>query len=379
MKKPFFIAFFLITLFFLPAGLVQAQTQKEAEINFFYSETCPHCAKEKEFLKQLEEKYPTIEVKQYEVISSLENQKILQDFYKKYNVPENEQGWVPVTFTPTKYFIGFNDETGKEIDNCLKECFGGEKIDSDKRKVPIFGTVDFSKMSLISITFLLGILDGFNPCAMWILVILISLLLSLRSRKKIALVGGTFILAEGLLYFLFMTAWLNAFLMMKYVSITRILIGVFGIAFGVLRIRDFIKWKPGVCKVVGNSKSQEKIVERMKRVLESKTVPAIILGVVVLAFGVNLIEFFCSAGFPVIYTRILALQDISQLQYYLYLVLYNFLYMLDDFLVFGLAFITLNRFSFSDKYNKYSTLVAGILILILGALLILKPDLLMFA
>lgn len=379
MKKPFFIAFFLIILFFLWASLVQAQTQKEVEINFFYSETCPHCAKEKEFLKELEKKYPEIGIKQYEVISNLENQKILQDFYEKYNVPENEQGWVPVTFTPLKYFIGFNEEIGKEIDNDLKERVGGEKVVSGKIKVPIFGTVDFSKMSLISITFLLGILDGFNPCAMWILVILISLLLSLRSRKKIALVGGTFIIAEGLLYFLFMTAWLNAFLLMRYVSITRILIGVFGITFGALRIRDFIKWKPGVCKVVDNSKSQEKIVARMKKVLESKTVLATILGVIVLAFGVNLVEFFCSAGFPVIYTRILALQDISQLQYYLYLILYNFLYMLDDFLVFGLALITLNRFGFSDKYNKYSTLVAGILILVLGVLLILKPNLLMFS
>ncbi len=376
MKKCLFFIF-LLTLIFSSFNFVLAQ--EKVEVDFFYSQTCPHCSEGKIFLENLKEKYPDIEIKRYEVIYSQENQKILKDFYDKYQVPKAEQGWVPVTFTPTKYFVGFNEEIGKEIESCLVECLGnGGKASLQEIKIPFFGKVDLSKMSLLGVTFLLGLLDGFNPCAMWVLVILVSLLLSLRSRKKIALVGGTFIFAEGLLYFFFMTAWLNMFLVMRYVSLTQILIGIFGMVFGILRIRDFITWKPGICKVIDHSKSQEKIIERMKKVLDSKTIPATILGVILLAFGVNLIEFFCSAGFPVMYTRILTLQNVGQFQYYLYLFLYNLLYMLDDFLVFGLAFITLNRFSFSDKYNKYSTLVAGLLILILGILLIFKPEFLMF-
>jgi len=379
MRKYFFIVFFfaIFTLIFLPA-FSEAQTQK-IELNFFYSETCPHCAAEKEFLKGLENKYPEIEIKEYEVISSEANQKILKDFYDKYEVPEKDQGWVPVTFTPTKYFIGFNETIGKEIESCLEECLAGGKVAAEKIKIPILGTIDPSKVSLLGVTFILGMLDGFNPCAMWILIILVSLLLSLHSRKKIALVGGTFIFAEGLLYFIFMTAWLNMFLVMKYVSLTRVLIGIFGIIFGILRIKDFINWRPGICKVVDHSASQEKIINQMKKALNSKTVLATIFGVIILAFGVNLVEFFCSAGFPVMYTRILTLQNISQLQYYLYLFLYNILYMLDDFLVLGFAFFAFNRFSFSDKYNKYSTLFAGLLIFILGMLLIFKPGLLMFS
>jgi hypothetical protein len=211
------------------------------------------------------------------------------------------------------------------------------------------------------------------------LVILISLLLTLKSRKKIALVGGTFIFAEGFLYFLFMAAWLNAFMALSFVSLIRIFIGIFGIVFGIWRIRDFFTWKPGVCKVVGESKSQEKILDKMKNLLKPAAVPATIFGVISLAFGVNLIEFFCSAGFPVMYTKILSGQGIGAIQYYLYLLLYNFFYMLDDFIVFGFAFFTLNRFNFSEKYNKYSTLVAGVLILVLGILLIFRPEILMFA
>jgi len=376
MKKLFLISLISILLF---SGLnfVFAQTEK-IQIHFFYSAICPHCAKEKEFLNELIKKYPEVEVKEYEVFYNSENKKNLSEFYEKYQVLEKDQGWVPVTFTPTKYFVGFNEQIAKEIEGCIKECLVEEKPQPQKVHLPIFGEIDISKMSLPVLTLVLGTLDGFNPCAMWILVILISLLLPLRSRQKIALVGGTFIFAEGLLYFLIMAAWLNVFLAIGYIFLTRLLIGLFGIAFGIWRIRDFFTWKPGVCKVVGHSKSQEKIMDKIKNILKPSAVPATVLGVFALAFGTNLIEFLCSAGFPTIYTRILALQNLSPIKYYLYLIFYNLFYMLDDFIVFGFAFWTLNRFGFSDKYSRYSTLIAGILIFVLGILLIFKPELLMF-
>jgi len=376
MKELFLISLILI-LSFSGFNFVFAQTEK-IQIHFFYSAICPHCAKEKEFLNELIKKYPEIEVKEYEVFYNSENKKNLSEFYEKYQVLEKDQGWVPVTFTPTKYFVGFNEQIAKEIEGCIKECLVEEKPQPQKVHLPIFGEIDISKMSLPVLTLVLGTLDGFNPCAMWILVILISLLLPLRSRQKIALVGGTFIFAEGLLYFLIMAAWLNVFLAIGYIFLTRLLIGLFGIAFGIWRIRDFFTWKPGVCKVVGHSKSQEKIMDKIKNILKPSAVPATVLGVFALAFGTNLIEFLCSAGFPTIYTRILALQNLSPIKYYLYLIFYNLFYMLDDFIVFGFAFWTLNRFGFSDKYSRYSTLIAGILIFVLGILLIFKPELLMF-
>lgn len=348
------------------------------EVNFFYSAICPHCKAEEKFLDGLEKKYPELEIKRYEVVYHPENQKILQEFQVKYNVPENERAFVPETFTPTKYFVGYNDQTATEIENCLVECMGGGTVVSNKIKIPIFGEVDISRTSLLALTAVLGTMDGFNPCAMWVLVILISMLLAAKSRKKIALVGGTFIFAEGLLYFLFMSAWLNVFLVMGQVSLIRILIGVFGIVFGIWRLRDFATWRPGVCKVTETTKSEGKILDRINKVMKPAALPATILGVIALAFSVNLVEFFCSAGFPVMYTKILSSQGIGGVQYYLYLLLYNFFYMLDDFVVFGFAFFTLNRFGFSDKYNRYSTLVAGLLILILGVLLIFKPNILMF-
>ena len=106
--------------------------------------------------------------------------------------------------------------------------------------------------------------------------------------------------------------------------------------------------------------------------------PATFLGIVALAFSVNLVEFFCSAGFPAIFAQVLAIQNIGLVQKYLYILLYDLFYMLDDLVIFSLAAITLQKIGFTDKYSRWSALIGGILLLLLGIALIFKPELLMF-
>ena len=373
----------LIIIFLLFGAKVNfSLAQNQAEINFFYSAICPHCAKEEEFLKELKNQYPEIEIKEYEVISSQENQKILNEFYERYQVPVGKRGWVPVTFTSTKYFIGFNEQIAKEIESCIKECLLGEKPTPQKIKIPIFGETDISKMSLPALTITLGALDGLNPCAMWILLFLIALLINTRSRKRMWLVGGTFILASGIVYYLILSAWLNLFLAISYVNLTRILIGAFALVVGVWQIKTFIGYR-GVCPVTdGSTKFGDRIRNGLRDQAEKLALSpltfGILIGVIILALGVNLVEFFCSAGLPAIYTRVLTLSQISTLSYYLYLLLYTFVFMLDDLIIFSLAVITLSRIGFTAKYNYWATLFGGLLIFALGILLIFKPELLMF-
>jgi len=380
-KKVFWLLLIIIFLLF-GAKVNFSLAQNQAEIHFFYSAICPHCAKEEEFLKELKNQYPEIEIKKYEVISSQENQKILNEFYEKYQVPAGKRGWVPVTFTSTKYFIGFNEQVAKEIESCIKECLLGEKPTSQKMKIPILGEVDLSRMSLPVLTITIGALDGLNPCAMWILLFLIALLINTRSRKRMWLIGGTFILASGIVYYLILTAWLNLFLAISYVNLTRILIGIFALGVGIWQIKTFIGYR-GVCPVTdGSTKLGDRIRnglrDRAEKIALSPLTLAILGGVILLALGVNLVEFFCSAGLPAIYTRILTLSQISTLSYYLYLLLYTFIFMLDDLIVFSLAVITLSRIGFTEKYNYWATLIGGLLILVLGILLIFRPELLMF-
>lgn len=371
-----------ILFFFLSFDFVLSQSQ-DVTIYFFYSELCPYCAKEKEFLKELKLKYPKVEIKEYELTYQPENKKVLKDFFEKYQVPQNERKWVPVTFTPNKYFIGFNDQIGKEIENCLKECFGQNSPLENKIRIPFFGGIDISQMPLPVLSVVFGALDGFNPCAMWVLLLLIALLMNTRSRKRMWLVGGTFVLASGIVYFLLLSAWLNLFLAISYVNLTRIAIGVFALGMGGWQIRSFFTKKSKTCEVIdGKSSLQIKIKNGLKnhakKIAVSPLTFGILAGVVILAIAVNLVEFFCSAGLPAIFTRILALSQLTALQYYSYLLLYTLFFMLDDLIVLSLAIFALSKITFTEKYNYWATLIGGLLIFLLGLLLIFKPAWLMF-
>ena len=298
-------------------------------------------------------------------------------------MPKGEKGWVPITFTPAKYFVGFNEQTGKQIENCLLQCSGEQGQTPETLKVPIIGEINPAGISLPLLAIILGALDGFNPCAMWVLLFLIALLINVGSRKRMWLIGGTFLAVSGIVYFLILSAWLNLFLAISYVNLTRTLIGVFATAVGVWQIRNFFKFRPGVCKITdGESGVMDKVKNSLKnhakKIAFSPLTLGILAGVAVLAIAVNLIEFACSAGLPAIFTRVLAMNQLNYFSYNIYLLLYTFVFMLDDIIVLSLAIITLSRFRFAEKYNYWATLLGGLLIFILGILLIFKPQLLMF-
>ncbi len=378
MKRWFFTIFIL---YLLLGGFVSdsafAQSEK-IQIDFFYSKYCLNCIEEKEYLHELANRYPEVEIIEYEIIDHPENQKILQSFYEKYQVPKNERR-PPTTFTPNAYFVGFNEKVAEDIENCLKECLGQEKTGFGKINIPFLGTVDTSKMSLPVLTIVFGAFDGFNPCAMWVLLFLVALLINTHSKKRMWLIAGTFVLVSGIVYFLILTAWLNLFLAISYVNLTRILIGALAVGVGIWQLKTFITYHPGVCRAIGlKARMEGKLKERAEKIVASPVTWVMLGGVVILALGVNLIEFFCSAGLPTIYTRILAMSNLSSLGHNLYLLLYTFIFMLDDIIIFSIAVFALSKIGFTEKYNYWTTLIGGLLILILGFLLIFKPELLIF-
>jgi len=352
--------------------------QGDFEINFFYREGCFYCKKEIKFLEEIKEKYPEIKINYYEIYHNPENQKLFQEFAKKY---ELKHFGVPILFIGDRHFLGYESDetTGKAIESCLKEYCGIGESDEKIINISIFKEVNLSKFSLPVLTIVLGAVDGFNPCAMWVLLFLIALLLNTRSRKKMFQVGGIFVLASGIIYFIFMTAWLNLFLAVGYLVITRLIIGFLALGIGIWRIRDFFIYKHGVCKVAGpGAKWHERMVQKVQEVVKPSALPVTILGVIALAFGVNLIELFCSAGLPAVYTNILSLSNLSAPVYYFYLFLYTFVFMLDDMIIFSLAIITLSKVGFTEKYSKWTALFGGVLIAVLGIILIFRPELLMF-
>lgn len=239
--------------------------------------------------------------------------------------------------------------------------------------LPVFGVIRLADFSLPALAVLLGLADGFNPCAMWALVYLLSLLVSLRDRRKIWLLVGSFVLASGVLYFLFMTAWLNAFLLLGYLRPLTLAIGAGALVIGAMDLRAFILTRGAPVCAVGSPGLKKRTMGRMEQLVAAPLSLASFLGIVALAFTVNAIEFACSAGLPAIFTHTLSLRQLSPPQYYGYILLYDFFFMLDDLLIFSLAAFTL-RTTMASGYARYGKLVGGMVLVALGLVMLVAPE-----
>jgi hypothetical protein len=312
-------------------------------------------------------------------------------------------GGVPFLIIGNKEYVGYAEgTTDKEVESRIKYCLENNCPDSvsaivnptnivsqntaknennsNKEKkiinLPIIGEIDALDFSLPLLTIFMGALDGFNPCAMWTLLFLISLLLGLKNRRRMWVLGTAFIIASALVYFLFMAAWLQLILFLGFIAWVRTAIGLLAVVGGGYNLRSYVKEKGG-CKVTGNEKRQL-VFAKMKAIAQQNSLWLALGGIILLAFAVNLVELVCSAGFPAVFTQVLSLSGLSTWQYYAYIILYIFFFMLDDMIIFAIAMFTLEVAGISTKYGKWSKLIGGILMLIIGLLLIFKPELLMF-
>lgn len=403
MIKKYFFTLLLLGFIIFP-NLAQAQSRK-ATIYFFYSDTCPHCAKEEIFLNQLEKDYASsLEIKRYEV-SKAENVELLRDFGEKLNA---DIRGVPFTVVGEQYFVGFYNEqsTGEQIklaalsmlrpvefqapsfvipeDKKTEEVIPSvEENDSLYKEgivmdLPNVAGINLKALSLPLITIVLGVLDGFNPCAMWALLFLISLLLGMKDRKRMWILGTTFIVTSALVYFLFMAAWLNLILFLGFVFWLRLIIALVALGGGVYNVRNFFVNKSGECKVSGGEK-KKKVFDKLKEITNRKQFLFAIIGIVLLAIVVNMVELVCSAGLPAVYAQVLTMNNLSTWQYYVYISLYILFFMLDDLLVFFVAMFTLRMTGLSTKYARFSNIVGGVLMILIGLALFFKPEWLMFA
>ncbi|MFA5776088.1 MAG: hypothetical protein WC988_00825 [Patescibacteria group bacterium] len=388
---------FILTGFFLTSSTKPVHAQENnVTLYFFWGNGCPHCAAEEKFLKTIEKEFPTLTIRKFEVWGSAKNREIFKNVGQKLGA---DVKGVPFTVVGDKYIGGYytDDTTGAEIRSYIKSCLQNECVDvvsnlaplppekkSDVPKenpwkdvnFPIIGKINLTTLSLPIITVVIGTLDGFNPCAMWVLLFLISLLLNLQDKKRRWFLGSTFIIASGLVYFFFMSAWLNILLFIGFVVWVRLAIAVFALGAGAFSLNKYWQHRTGC--VVEDDEKRKKTFDKLKKITYDKNLLIALFGIIALAFAVNLVELLCSAGFPAMFTQILALNQLPSIQYYLYILLYIFFFMLDDIIIFVIAMKTLEATGISTKYARYSHLIGGLLMVIIGALLIVKPEYLMF-
>jgi hypothetical protein len=243
--------------------------------------------------------------------------------------------------------------------------------------LPLFGPVSTAALSLPALTVLLAAVDGFNPCAMWVLVFLIGLLAGMRDRRRMWLLGGAFVAASGVVYLLILSAWLNVLLFAGAIVWVRLAVGAVALAGGAHHVKAFFSAAPAVCEVTAPER-RRRVLDRLKDLAGRRDLLVALAGIVALAFAVNVIEFLCSAGIPAVYTQVLALAALPAWQYAAYLLLYVAVFMLDDVIVLAAALKSLEVSGMTGAYSRWSGLVGGVALIAIGVALIARPEWLSF-
>jgi len=365
------------------------QAIETIDIEAFVRSNCPHCAAAEEFLNILQQEQPNLRIVIRDVTqdsAALERLKLLAQSQKIGAIR------VPAIQINGQLIVGYSDETttGKLIRHILAspqkspiqneagscEIQAASSCEAPQENIPEAFELNFfgQKLTLTEIglplfTVTMGLLDGFNPCSMWVLILMISLLAPMRNRWRMLAIAGTFVAVEGVAYFAFMAAWLNLFLWIGLSRISEITISLIALVAGAINLKDFWRFGWGVSLSIPNA-AKTGIYTRIRGILTAQNLTGAIIGTVILAVLVQVVEFMCTSGFPALYTRILTLQHLSNVGYYGYLLLYNVAYMFDDFVILGIGILTLSHRRLQEKEGRWLKLISGLVMVGLSGYLL---------
>lgn len=366
----------LILLALGSGALVQAG-EPVPDLEIFVRAGCPHCEAAKIFLDDLRRERPAVRIALYDVAEDSAARQRLATLAVERGMTNIG---VPTFLIGTELIVGFlsADTTGAEIrarlDQNRHSAAPPPIVESIQTKW--FGELHVRNLGLPLFTIVIGLLDGFNPCSMWVLIFMLSLLAGLANRPKMLLIAGTFVAVEGIAYFAFMAAWLNMFLLIGLSRITELVLGSIAGLAGVINIKDFWAFQRGISLSIPDT-AKPGLYARMRRILQAENILAALIGTVMLAVLVQAVELLCTAGLPALYTRILTMHQLDQWVYYGYLALYNVAYMLDDVLVLAIGVITMSHYRLQEREGRWLKLISGIVMVGLSVVMIVKPDWLM--
>jgi glutaredoxin len=385
------LSFALVMALAVPTGAsrVRALQPTEPEIEIFTRSGCPRCAAAERFLHQLQGERPALRVVSRHVDRDPVALQQLRELAAQRSV---EVIGVPAFHIRDELLIGFlgDASTGARIRTliegrggespqaggvCLPDavaaCAGAEDVEGVA--LPFVGSLAVRDIGLPLFTIAVGLLDGFNPCAMWVLLFLLSLLVNVQSRVKMLVIACTFVVASGLAYFAFMAAWLNVFMLVGFSAAVRVILAILACVVGVVNVKDFVAFGRGISFSIPEP-AKHGLYTRARAILQAESLAGALAGVIVLAVFVNTVELLCTAGLPAVYTHILTQRHLPWWGYYGYLALYNVAYMLDDGLMVLTAVVTLNRFKLQQRGGRWLKLVSGMVLLALGLALLIRPE-----
>ena len=342
-------------------------------LEVFVREGCPHCADAKRFLAELAVQRPGLAIVYREVDRDPAARDALIEISRQAGVWPHG---VPTFVFGAQVLVGFDDadHVGADLIRLLDEA--APRAPPDTVESSLFGTLRASEIGLPLFTLALGLLDGFNPCAMWVLLFLLSLLVRLKDRRRMVMVAGTFVLASGAVYYAFMAAWLNVFLLVGMTEALRIGLAALAMLIGFINVKDFFAFGRGVSLSIPDS-AKPGLYARARAILKAESLPASLAAVAALAVVVNFVELLCTAGLPAIYTAVLTQHALSALAHYAYLGLYILAYIADDALMVGAAVLALGSGKLDERGGRRLKLLSGAVMLALGLVMLLRPQWLM--
>ena len=386
---------------------------KKVKIEYFGRKDCKNCANLEKFLKELSAKRDDFEYVEHKIDKSREEKAFFDETTSKLKLVKG----TPIIYIDGHIIQGFNtaDTTGKEIESLINSAKAKDKILTLKEylesgqagnvssngavctgdtvcevpgltkgaenqvlvNIPIINkTVDLTNYSLFTMSLILGTIDGFNPCAMWVLVLFLTALIAVGNKIKMFRVAGLFIFAEAAMYFFILNAWSYAWDFVGLDKWVTPLVGIIGIAGGIFFIRNYLKKGDTLECEVTDFEQRAKISKKIKDIANKPFTLLTALAIIGLALSVNVIEFACSVGIPQTYTKILQINEVPFWTRQFYTFIYIIGYMIDDIIVFGFALMSVNKLQLTTKYSKWVNLFGGILMIILGLIMLIKPSLL---
>ncbi len=408
----FWILCALLISLAVPLGRAEAappaQEAQPVVLYFFWGDGCPHCEQQKPFLEELSERYPNLEVRDYEVYNVPKNRDIFLQMAAEIGF---EARGVPSTVIGEDYWIGFGGDTAQEIEAQVAACSTSGCPDAGvgivpeasapeptptppqlpeepteqpaeanvngpdtSLKLPIVGTIDLERQSLWVSTALISFVDGFNPCSLWVLSILISLTLRTGSRLKVFITGFVFLFITSLIYILFIAGLFSMFTFIGFMGWIQVVVAVLALVFAIVNIKDYFWYKEGISFTIADEKKPG-IYKKIRGIMHADSLWAMMAATVVMSTGIAIVELPCTAGFPVIWTSIVSAQGVDQLTFVLLLGLYMIIYLLDELSVFVIAVLTLKSSKLEEKHGRVLKLIGGMLMLTLAVVMLINPTL----
>jgi len=378
-------------------GFSENEDQGDVVLYFFWGDGCPHCATAKEVLQEWDRQYPDLAIRAYEVWYVEQNQRYYLEMADAFQVPDNQRA-VPVFYLNNRYWVGFAESMGNEIKAAIQACLAEgcadagagimpgaradipEPADSETvigpqtREINLFGrSINLESQSLLVSTLLISFVDGFNPCSLWVLSVLLALTLHTGSRKKVLIIGVIFLTVTAAVYAMFIAGLFTFLSIVNFATWIQSLVALVALFFAVVNIKDYFWYKEGISFTISDEKKPG-IFQRIRRVMDaSQSFWGMASATVVLAAGVSLVEFSCTAGFPVLWTNLLTSQGVTAGTFAGLLLVYMIVYQLDELAIFSTAVLTLKASRLEEKQGRILKLIGGMLMLTLAIVMLINP------